>query len=236
MMDDPYRMARILAEIAPSVRPAPTTLPQRICAAGVLALGTGGGAGLTLMMNSQHGGHWASDNLATLVDDAQLGLGEGPGLEAFRRGVPVFEPSLEAPSTRWPFFRAAAMAIGVQAVFAFPLQVGVIRLGVLTLHREDQGALDDDELADILVLVDLATQSILDLQATGSVYWRLFDPLGDRARLHQATGMIATQINSDIATALAYIRSYAFANERTVHQIADDVIAQRLRLNRRSPG
>lgn len=230
-MDDRYRLARVVSAIAPSRRVCPATLPQRICGAGAHLLGVGG-AGLTLMPNSQRGGLWASNDRAKGLEDAQLGLGEGPGVEASRHGMPVLEPCLGDRSTRWPFFRCAALALGAEAVFAFPLRVGSIRLGVLSLHRQIAGPLSGDELADILALVDIATQSILELQATGSVYWRMFDPNGDRARLHQATGIIAAQINSDIPTALACIRGYAFSEERSVFEIADDVIAHRLRLNR----
>ena len=79
---------------------------------------------------------------------------------------------------------------------------------------------------------EVPTQGMLDLQAQGSVYWHLFEPSGQRARVHQATGMVAAQINSDIATALACIRSHAFANERSIYDVADDVIARRLRLSR----
>lgn len=194
------------------------------------------GAGLTLMTNSEQGGNWGSNEVVERLEDAQLGLGEGPGLAAFQGGLPVLVPSLVDASVRWPFFCSAARDLGVGAVFAFPLQVGVIRLGSLTLYRAGPGELPGPELADTLVLVDVATQGILDLQAQGAMYWRLFDPSGHRARLHRATGVIAAQIDADMATALACIRSFAFSNDRSIHGVADDVIAGRLRLKRQPPG
>jgi hypothetical protein len=50
---------------------------------------------------------------------------------------------------------------GVLAVFAFPLHIGAIRIGVLVLYRDRAGALSADELASGLVLADVATQVIL---------------------------------------------------------------------------
>lgn len=230
-MEDTYRLARVLGAIAPTGQPDPATYPQRVCTACVGLLGMSG-AGLTLMTNSEQGGHWASNEVVRWLEDAQLGLGEGPGMDAYQQGLPVLEPYLGDATARWPVFRLAALDLGVAAVFAFPLQVGVIRLGALNLYRDRPGLPSSDELSDTLVLVDVATQGILDLQAKGSIYWRLFDPKGERARLHQATGMIAAQIDSDIATALACLRSYAFSHDRSIYDVAADVMEHRLRLNR----
>lgn len=106
--------------------------------------------------------------------------------------------------------------------------MGVIRLGALTLYRDNPGPPSPDTLADAPVLVEVATQGILDLQAQGAVYWRLFDPHDERALLHQATRIIAEQIGCDIASALARLRSHAFANERRIYDVAEDVISSRL--------
>lgn len=226
------RVARVLGAIAPDPRPDPTTYPHRLCSASVKLLSVSGAA-LALMTNSEQGRIWASNGLADSLEELQIGLGEGPGLEAFQRGQPILEPHVGVESARWPFFCPAAFELGVAAVFAFPLRIGVIRLGSLTLYRDRPGCLTEAELGDALVLADLATQGFLDLQAQGAFYWRLFDPHGERARLHQATGIIATQNDADMATALACIRSYAFSNSRSIYEVADDVIDDRLRLKRR---
>ena len=182
-----------------------------------------------------HGAVVASNQVVQQIEDLQLTVGEGPGLDAFELGVPVLEPYLEDAPGIWPFFRPRALSLGVASVFAFPLQVGVIRLGVLNLYRDSPGLLCMEELADALVLVDVATQGILDLQAQGPSYHLLLDNSGQRARVHEATGRLSVQIGSDMATALACIRSYAFAQDRSIFEIADDVVAGRLRLNRRQP-
>jgi hypothetical protein len=62
---------------------------------------------------------------------------------------------------RWPVFAPGAVAAGVLAVFAFPLLLVAIRIGVLVLYRGRPGGLDIDELAYGLVLADLPTWAIL---------------------------------------------------------------------------
>src|ERR1051325_5839133 len=62
---------------------------------------------------------------------------------------------------RWPVFAPAALHAGVGAVFALPLQVGGMRLGVLDLYRAGPGGLDRQQLADALVLADTACALLL---------------------------------------------------------------------------
>ena len=119
------------------------------------------------------------------------------------------------------------------AVFAFPLQLGAVKVGVLSLYREEAGPLTVDEVAEGLVLSEAVTHLVLAIQAEAPV-GSLARPIADlaqyRAVIHQATGMIAAQLDSDMSTALACIRGYAFAYGSTIFDVAADVIARRLRV------
>lgn len=226
---DAERLARVIGAIESAGDPDPAAYPERVCAAGVGLLGVNA-AGLTIMAKSQLGAVWASDHLAQTVEDLQFALGEGPALDAHALGAPALEPDLPQASARWPFFAPQAVGLGICAVFSFPLQIGVIRLGALNLFRKEPGWLTRDQLSDALVLADVATQDIIDLQGEGSLHWPLSDRFAERARVHQATGMVAAQTESDMAGALARIRGYAFANELTIFEVAEEVISRRLRM------
>jgi hypothetical protein len=223
------RLARILDAISFDGGSDPATYPQRVCTAGVDLLGVSG-AGLTLMTKNGLGAVWASDSACLAAEDLQFTLGEGPALDAFRSAAPALEPSLAHAAARWPFFAPAALGLGVRAAFSFPLQVGVIGLGALNLFRDTPGFPSDDELADALVLADVVTEDLIDLQALGELHWGPSDHLGQRARVHQATGMVSVQIDSDMSSALACIRAFAFANEMTIFDVANQVLARTLRL------
>jgi hypothetical protein len=225
---DRDRLARIVDAIGSRLGPDPATYPQRVCAAAADLLGMSG-AGLTLMTGSILAAVWASDAASRTVEDLQFALGEGPALDAFDGGAPALEPSLAA-SSRWPFFGPQALALGVEAVFSLPLQVGVICLGTVNLFRDSPGFLSRDELADALVLADVVTGDLIDLQAQGMLQWAPSDHLGQRARVHQATGMVSVQIGADMISALARIRAYAFANEISIFRVADMVLDRTLRL------
>ena len=223
------RLARIADAIGSRVGSDPATYPQGVCAAAADLLGVSG-AGLTLMTRSVLGAVWASDTVSRTVEDLQFALGEGPALDAFKCGAPALEPSL-ATSSRWPFFGPRALALGVEAVFSLPLQIGVICLGTINLFRARPGFPSPDELADALVLADVVTGDLIDLQAQGMLQWAPSDHLGQRARVHQATGMVSVQIGADMTSALARIRAYAYVNELSIFDVADMVLARTLRLS-----
>src|SRR5213079_2723313 len=93
-------------------------------------------------------------------------LGEGPGLDAHQGGAPVSEPDLAHPRrARWPAFAQPAVDAGAAAVFSFPLRVGGVRLGALTLHQDRPGALSDDQHADAMAMASVIVTAILAHQA-----------------------------------------------------------------------
>ncbi len=168
------------------------------------------------------------------VQELQFELGEGPCVDAWANTEPVLEPDLGSPRVaRWPALTQGAVAAGVLAVFAFPLRLGAIRIGVLVLYRDHPGGLDDEELAYGLVLADLATWVILSLQS-GAPDDALHELLAAEpphwAEVHQATGIVAVQLRVGLDESFVRLRAHAFAEGRPMREIARDVVAHRLRL------
>jgi GAF domain len=193
------------------------------------------GAGISLMVDGElRGTAGVSEPGIEVVQELQLALGEGPCVDAWRSMEPVLEADLANPAqARWPAFAHAAVQAGVRAVFALPLQLGAVGLGVLVLYRDRPAPLGDEELVLGLVLAEVATQTVLGLQAgtpaeqlnvllaTEPAHW---------AEIHQATGMASAQLEVSLDDAFVRLRSYAFANERPLREVAGDVVARRLRL------
>jgi hypothetical protein len=181
-----------------------------------------------------------SEQLAEL----QLMLGEGPCHDVLASAGPVLAGDLSAPefTGRWPAFTPAAGRLGAEAVFAFPLIVGVIRAGVLGLYRDSPGPLPDGQLGDLLILADAATVMLL-----GSVHGDDGDGDGaavdgqapdlalHRAEIDQATGMLTVQLGVPAGEAFARLRAYAYSQDRRLADVAGDIVARRLRLGR-DPG
>jgi hypothetical protein len=228
------RHSRLIAQLT-ALPPNDSRLEQ-ICRGAVAFLDVSGAA-VILMSEEESGDVTAAFGArVTEVEDLQFALGEGPCLEAFHKGTPVLEAELlDATGQRWPVFAQQAATVGARAVFVLPLQLGAIRLGVLYLYRDRPGMLSADQLADGLDLAELAMLAVLELQSTavpGQLGVGLGGEWAHRAAVHQATGMVAAQLETRLGDALARIRAHAFAREQSIYSVAAEIVAGRLRLAR----
>jgi GAF domain-containing protein len=223
--------ARLLANSGPER----AAQPLRICGLCVDAL-TVTGAGIAMVTATGHRGVvCATDDVSATIEDLQLTLGEGPCVDAARSGSPVLLADLSQSSDvavdRWPAFMEGAATAGVEALFAFPLRVGAISVGVLDLYRDQPGELTGDELAAALVAADAAALALLHLDVVGAEAFA--DDHDSRAsyqlQVHQATGMVMAQVGVTIDQAFLMLRARAFADSRPLAELAADVVARRVR-------
>jgi GAF domain-containing protein len=238
-MDD--QLARVVALVerqpaGPDAGDGVASFLRRLCAAIVPAL-TAAGAGLSVMAgNEVRGMSTASDPAAERIEDLQFLLGEGPCIDAFTTRRPVLISDLvDGSMRRWPGYAPAAYDAGVRAVFAFPLQVGAGRLGVLDIFRSRPGPLSPDELRQALTFAEVAVITLLDGQARahpGAAADGLDEAMDSRAEVFQAQGMVMVQLGISLTQALARMRAHAFAEDRPLAEVARDVVARRLRFDR----
>ena len=198
------------------------------------------GAGIMFMAGDvQRGSVCSSNAVSALIEELQYTLGEGPCVDAYREDRPMLEPDLARRSDRWLAFTPPAVAAGARAAFGFPLQVGAVRLGALNLYRDQPGRLTEEQYADSLVLAGLAAQAVLAMQAhasPGTLATELEEGADFRFVVHQASGMVAVQPGVSVGEALVRLRSYAFANDRLLAEVAEEIVARTLRLDDHQPG
>jgi hypothetical protein len=170
-----------------------------------------------------------------LVETLQFALGEGPCVDAYHTNQAVLEPDLAHPaSSRWPAFTGPVLDAGVRAIFGFPLRVGAVPLGAIDLYRDQPGPLSAEEHADALAMADVVATVVLAVQAQappGQVAPQLDDGSGLQYVVHQASGMVAAQLEVSVGQALSRLRAYAFGNERSLREVAQDVVERRLRFD-----
>ncbi|HEY2223771.1 GAF domain-containing protein [Actinomycetospora sp.] len=206
------------------------------------------GASITIMDDEQgQEPVCATDPGAARIDELQFSLGDGPCVESFRTGRAVLVADITDPAeTRWPVFAAAAAETGARGMFVFPLHVGATKIGVLDCYRDTPGGLSDQDLSGALRAADAAVWLLLehpdpnsiigdhdpnstDTDGADSGQW--WDGLTlSRAEVHQATGALIAQSGLDAPAALARLRALAFRTGRDITEVADDVLARRLRL------
>jgi hypothetical protein len=208
---------------------------ERLCVGSVDYL-SASGAGVSVVSGS--GAReiiLATDQVSSEIEELQVSLGEGPCIDAWSSQLPVIEPDLSLTSpTRWPMFGPAARAAGAVAVFAVPLHVGRSRLGALDLYRDAPGGLSPADLTAAVALGAAVTQVLLKLEPANHALETIEVGPSLSAEIYQAAGMVTVQLEVDITEALARLRAYAYAEERPLSEVARDIVARHLRLERDS--
>ncbi|KKD07591.1 MULTISPECIES: ANTAR domain-containing protein [unclassified Streptomyces] len=181
---------------------------------------------------------WCHPELSARFEELQFTLGEGPAHDAIRTGSPVLEPDLaRVRPERWPALLPAARKMGVHGVCCFPLGIGAIRVGVLTMLCHPDRLPDDQQYADATALAAALTMACLDGEqpdrrndeAPGLN--ELQTSFLHRAAVHQATGMVSVQLDVSMEIALLRLRAHAYAGDRPLGEVAQDVVARRLRFD-----
>ncbi len=214
------------------------SLPELLCVDCARALHPTTTVAMTLMNEAGHQAVLgASDPLASRLEELQFELGEGPSLEAFRSNLAVAHHDLGGPLTsRWPTFALGARAVGIEAIIALPLSVGEIRLGSLCMYRSTPRQLDEAQREMVQAYAGAAVVVLLHLQdqmwPSGALHPDLGTTVAYQAVVHQATGFVSVTASIGMTEALLLMRARAFASERPLRDIAQDVLSGRLRIHR----
>ncbi|GAB3806201.1 GAF domain-containing protein [Humibacter antri] len=174
-----------------------------------------------------------SDQIAAQLEELQFELGEGPHQEALHTGQPVLVPDLPAqPQARWPVFGAAAIELGIGALFTFPLARGAILIGAVIMYRNSPGMFDAAMVARARSLATSVAGSAIRLAALsaaaeGHTKGGLVSDIL-RREVHQATGMVLVQLGSTATEAFSRLQAHAFSSGQTVQQVAREVVERRL--------
>lgn len=175
----------------------------------------------------------ATDPAAARLDEIQLDLGEGPCWEALRTGVPVLEPDVQTlVSERWPMALMAIRETELGAVFAFPMRVGSLAVGVVDLYDQRAGALTSAAVRGATAMAQVTSRVVLHRALlrgeAGSPEYEENRSRYSRREVYQASGMLAAQTGVGVSDALLLLRAYAFAAGRSVRDLSADVIARRV--------
>jgi hypothetical protein len=189
------------------------------------------GAGISLTSASDELTSLCISNVvAGVLMDLELVLGEGPGIDASLGGVAVDEVDLVAASeSRWPAYAPQAAAAGARAVFGFPVRIGAVRFGALSLFRERPGPLSDAQSSDAYLMTSVIGRALLTMQAgspPGDLAQELQGQSGLDFRVHQAAGMVAVQASLTVKEALVLIRAHAYATQSELAQVAGAIVTR----------
>lgn len=210
-------------------------LPSRLCRVAVDVLPVDG-AGISVLTGPEISVPLgASDELAAEAERLQFTLGEGPCLQTSSVGRPVLVPDLTDQSAQgwndWPTYATElTRRLPYRAVFCFPVPAAGLRLSSITLYRNAADGLAPDHLALMRTVVERVAAALGGplalLGSEGEPTARFVDAPTARARrqVWVAEGMSMAEHGWSPQEALASLRAYAFLHDRTVDDVAADIV------------
>ena len=122
-------------------------------------------AGVTLISPGVEPRYIAASNGSALeFEKLQTELAEGPCLAAYHSGEAISVPDLGLEK-RFPMFVKRASAVGLAAVFTFPLRHDGQPIGALDLYRDSAGDLDLDSMKTAQTLADVTTAYLVNAES-----------------------------------------------------------------------
>lgn len=221
------------AEAIAMIRATPDDLGaiDRLCRAAVRGLSVSGAVTALAAHDARLAG--ASDERAQRIGELEFSAGDGPATTALRTRRPLLTPDLSAPTApAWPAYTPPVGELGVVGVYAFPLHVGAVQLGVLVLTSDDPAPLEGPRLALAFAFAEIATETLLDSSSGSDGATPGLDMasvLDAHAEVYQAQGTIMVQLGVGLADALARLRARAFVQGRDLAELARDVLEGRER-------
>jgi hypothetical protein len=217
------RLARLIADSG-SDQP----LEGRLCRA-YLAIMGGDGAAITLSYTDPSRVTLCStDDVASRLEDLQDVLGEGPGPTAYQTEA-ITTADLRQNRGPWPLFTDAARTIsGPTILYAVPMRPGPNVIGVLTIHQNAATGSPDHEQAQFLADA-IGAALIKDPPPAESELHS--GPWSTRAEIHQATGMVLTQLRISPEDAIALMRAHAFTHNIKLGEVAHRITSRSLRFS-----
>ena len=212
----------------------PEVLPVQLTGAAASALGVDG-VGLSI---HDTGGHstplGASGEAATTAERLQFTAGSGPCMFAASSGWPVFAPE-DQLRTRWPAFHDLLVThTAFRSVVALALPGDLRGSGALDLYLFHPVGLVTFDALEALCVAELISDQLGHAAAwsewteVAAPPWTNSKAARQRARVWMATGMVSLALRLQTSDALAVLRSHAYAADRTVDDLAADLVSGRL--------
>ena len=168
----------------------------------------------------------ASSERTRLLELFQIQTDQGPCLDCYATGQPVFEADLLSAS-RWPRFTVAAKEAGFAAVHAVPMRLRTEIIGALNFFTVEPGALDGSLVRLGQALADVATIGLLQQRAIhhrDTLTEQLQTALNSRIVIEQAKGILAERLQVNLDQAFFLLRQGARSHNRRLSDLAYAIV------------
>jgi hypothetical protein len=182
--------------------------------------------GASLAMEHEDGSlRWVvvTDGAAGLLEDTQRELGEGPGLAAYGDGAAVMVLDL-ATDRRFARLAAVVTPRGLRGVLAVPVVVAGRPVGALSVYATEPCPWSGIDVAAVGAYAGVVAELVAASMALDARDAELTQALTAQVWVEQARGALVATEGLDPASASERLRARAGASQRTVADVAREVV------------
>ncbi len=171
----------------------------------------------------------SSDGRASMVDEEQYAVGQGPCLETLLTGQ-VVEVKDQRTDSRWGGYAPRARARGILSSLSLPLVVDGRAVGALNLYSDEKVAAFEDEVAAQAESFAARASTALTLtlryheQARSAL--QLKEALESRSHIDQAIGILMAEQRCTAPTAFDLLRRHSQNANRRLREVAEELITR----------
>lgn len=185
-------------------------------------------AGVTALQDGTPFTSAFTDERTLAVDRDQYDVDEGPCLHAARAGV-VVRVTVSESMQAWPEFTRAAVADGMRAFLACPLEVDGVGFGALNLYSHDLDGFSDDAEALAVAISRIGTGLVagqLQHHRSATLISQLEQAIASRAVIEQAKGAVAVVRRISPDEAFAVLRTVSQESNVKLRDVAARTLAE----------
>lgn len=167
------------------------------------------------------------------AERAQERFQSGPCVDSIRQDQPVPVTDIADRTETWPDYAPAAEAIGFRGILGLPLVLDERRVGSLDIYQAEPREWTDDAIGAAQALADIGAAYILnatELDERQRTAEQLQTALDSRILIEQAKGVLAERHGEPMVDAFERLRRHARSNNRSVRDVAADVLAGDLKI------
>lgn len=171
-----------------------------------------------------------TDAVAQETDELQLGLREGPVLDALAEGVAVHSDDL-TDDRRWPRLAVSLGTSDVRTVLCQPIVIDGTVLGTLSVYAVSAEAFDEEVIATTARLARsaaLAVRTALVLERIRSLTVQLHLQGADRELVDEAVAVLVEEDGVSREEALAVLQMLRHTEHQDLTEVARAVVRDRV--------
>jgi GAF domain-containing protein len=164
----------------------------------------------------------ATDRTSQLLEDAQLGTGEGPCVDTFVRDELVASPDVLSDA-RWPTLGARLSGQPVRAVLGVPIRLATVTVGSLDVFRDQPHEWDGSErnaLSRYAQIAGTMLGAAVSAERSGVLADQLTYAIRHRAPIERGVGYLMARNAIGQIDAFNLLRNSARSSRRTMGDVA----------------